>query len=474
MQTSRQLIIYMLLMGIVSPFLFLSCEDKEDFSFDPTHQLEFSFDTLHMDTVLGGSTTSTRQIVIYNRHKKALRINNIVLADGKHSGFRINVDGMKGENFPDIEIAGRDSMYIFVEATARTESHIGLTPVKDSILFYLNGNIQNIKLRMYIQSVVNWHGKVITQDTVIGNSYPIHIYDSLSIAPGAHLKIEAGTHLYFHHKAGMSVHGRVTVTGNLSAPVVFRGDRTDKIFSFLAYDRLPAQWKGIRFHRSSYDNQITYADIHGAVFGIVCDSSSVERRKLTLENSVIRQVSTNALELKSCQAVIANSELSNAGTNCVSLLGGEYTFIHCTLANFFSWDMRRGVALRLRNAENGITYPLTSAIFKNCLISGSRTDEIDGEDSSNEEMSFNYYFSHCFIKSMEEKNERIVNVVWNGNEDFITTDQRTQTYNFQPGKKSQAINIGKREDAEAYPKDKNGNSRLSDNLPDAGCYEYVD
>lgn len=476
MQTSKRFIIThtVLLMGALSSLLFFSCESKESFSFDPAYRLEFSQDTLHMDTVLSGTITSTRQIVVYNRNKKSLRINSVILAGGKHSSFRINVDGIRGEEFSDIEIAGKDSFFIFVEATAEKGNGMGATAVKDSILFRLNGNLQEVKLRMLAQNVVKWRGKEITQDTVIGNRFPIHIYDSLSITPDAHLTIEAGTQLYFHHKAGMYVHGRLTVAGTLSEPVVFRGDRTDKIFPYLPYDRLPGQWEGIRFHRESYHNRMTYADIHGSTFGIICDSSAVDRHKLTLESSVIRQVSTNALELNSCRAIIANSEISNAGMHCVSLLGGDYTFIHCTLANFFSWNTRRGVALSLSNEKNGIAYPLESAVFKNCIISGSRTDEISGQRSSNTETAFNYYFSHCLIKSVEEENERIVNVVWNGDKDFMTTDSRTQTYDFRLNKESKAINIGKREEAEAYPTDRHGNSRLSENLPDAGCYERVD
>ena len=62
-----------------------------------------------MDTVLTGIPTSTRQLKVYNPNKKALLISSIVLADAGKSGFRINVDGIKGNQFSDIEIAGEDS-----------------------------------------------------------------------------------------------------------------------------------------------------------------------------------------------------------------------------------------------------------------------------------------------------------------------------------------------------------------------------
>jgi len=60
----------------IFPILFLlslaACDDMDDYSSDPKHTLWFSQDTLRMDTVLTGIPTSTRQLKVYNPHKKAL------------------------------------------------------------------------------------------------------------------------------------------------------------------------------------------------------------------------------------------------------------------------------------------------------------------------------------------------------------------------------------------------------------------
>ena len=93
-----------------------------------------------MDTVLTGIPTSTRQLKVYNPNKKALLISSIVLADAGKSGFRINVDGIKGNQFSDIEIAGEDSLYIFVEATLPQQDNADIRLIKDSILFQLNAS----------------------------------------------------------------------------------------------------------------------------------------------------------------------------------------------------------------------------------------------------------------------------------------------------------------------------------------------
>ena len=85
----------------IFPILFLlslaACDDMDDYSSDPKHTLWFSQDTLRMDTVLTGIPTSTRQLKVYNPHKKALLISSIILADAGKSGFRINVDGIRGD-----------------------------------------------------------------------------------------------------------------------------------------------------------------------------------------------------------------------------------------------------------------------------------------------------------------------------------------------------------------------------------------
>lgn len=139
-----------------------------------------------------------------------------------------------------------------------------------------------LNIQAYGQDFLSLRKKEITQDTLISSSRPIVIYDSLSIKEGARLTLAAGTRLYFHGKSSIQVHGQLVAEGTLNAPVVFRGDRTDKMFSNLPYDRLPGQWDGIRFHTSSYENSLNFVDIHGGIYGIRCDSAAVDRKKLTL------------------------------------------------------------------------------------------------------------------------------------------------------------------------------------------------
>jgi hypothetical protein len=474
MPLMKNVILSLLFPLLVGGCVLSACRDSDAYSSDPSLRLSFSADTVRMDTVLTGVPTATFLLKVYNRHRASLLISSIRLSDGERSGFRINVDGRQGMQFGQVEIAGRDSLHIFVEATLPSNGqHEGVVPVRDSIVFLLNGIEQAVKLLAYSQDAVLWKGKVIEHDTLVASRLPLLISDSLCVAPGAHLTLAAGTRLYFHARAGMEVRGRLTVAGTLAEPVVFRGDRTDRLFVYLPYDRLPGQWEGIRFHASSHDNRLTYADVHGGMFGIRCDSSGLERQKLLLESSVIRQVSGHALEMTACRAVVANSELSNAGGSCVVLLGGDYAFVHCTLADYFTWEVRNGAALQLQNRRNGTAYPLAAALFRNCIIAGSGTDELGGVRDADADTPFNYSFSHCLIHSEPmAESDKVVSVVWAADSHFRELDSRTQSYDFALTGSSQAVNRGNTADARSYPTDRNGHSRLDDEAPDAGCYEY--
>ncbi len=450
-----------------------SCDDWDNYSTDSSLRLTFSQDTLRLDTILTDIGSSTHILKVYNHNSEALNISSITLANGERSGFRMNVDGIRGNHHTNVEIRQRDSLFIFIEATLPQVNSDAPVFTTDSIVFITNGMMQDVNLLAFGQDFISFRGKTITQDTVISSQRPIVIYDSLCVEANARLTLEAGVRLYFNSNADLRVRGQLVANGTLQSPVQFRGDRTDNMFSYLPYDRLPGQWGGIRFYKSSIDNTLNYVDIHGGQYGIRCDSTGVEQTKLSLTNSYIHQVAGDALQLTACKALIANSQISNAGYYCVNLTGGDYEFIHCTVANYFSWNVKRGAALIFRNEFNGEIYPLHSAQFKNCIIAGSSSDELYGSKSANEDIPFNYFFSNCLINSVVEENENIINVQWQKDDNFVLMDSRTQTYEFALTDESKAINWAAREDALLFPTDLKGNSRLNDEAPDAGCFEWI-
>jgi hypothetical protein len=66
--------------------------------------LSFSTDTLKMGTVFTEDVTTTQRFTVHNRNDKGVSISDIRLIGDNASLFRLNVDGMSGTEFSDVEI----------------------------------------------------------------------------------------------------------------------------------------------------------------------------------------------------------------------------------------------------------------------------------------------------------------------------------------------------------------------------------
>ena len=244
--------------------LFLSCSEEEQFTSSTNARLSFESDTVRFDTVFTTIGSSTKRFKVFNRNKDGLRISSIRLASGGASGFRINVDGHSGAALTDIEILKEDSLFIFADIIGKPQNQDSPILVRDSLLFRLESGIQQqIILEALGQDVVILKAQTITSDTQLSPARPYLIYDSLIVAPNVTLTIPEGTTLCFHQKAYLGVHGKIICNGSLEQRITFRGDRTDKIFPYLPYDRMDAQWGGITLYSASGDNYFNYVDIHG-------------------------------------------------------------------------------------------------------------------------------------------------------------------------------------------------------------------
>ena len=94
-----------------------SCDYDLSFSPAKTEDVRFSSDTVYLDTVFTAIGSSTYNLRIYNQSERNIEIGSIRLGQGNDSQFRLNVDGMHGQNFNDIEILAKDSIYVFIETT---------------------------------------------------------------------------------------------------------------------------------------------------------------------------------------------------------------------------------------------------------------------------------------------------------------------------------------------------------------------
>lgn len=469
-----------ILFTILFHLAFTACDDMDDnFSTNPNHKLDFSVDTLSFDTVFTTIGSATRQFMVYNRNSKPLLIQNITLAGAGKTGFRINVDGRKGEHFTDIQIQEKDSLYIFVEVTVNPDDKDQPFLIGDSVLFTTNGNRQSVRLEAYGQDVKLYKGgTTLQEDTQLSAERPYLIYDSLVINPGVTLEIEKGAIFYMHDTTAKIInYGTMIARGTLEEPILFRGDRRDDIIpAVLPYDCAPAQWGGIIFHADSYDNIWDHVIVRNGKTGLTFHESSSDRSKLKMNNSQITNMSENLFTATNCQIEVVNSELTNAGGNLAVLTGGRYSFIHCTLANYITLVKRNDVCLTLSNTESKQTFPL-DASFDNCIIDGSFSPK-QGEIqiTTNNEAGMNYRFNHCVLKSNGENDEQFTEVLFGRSPSYRQKGDNDNEYRFDFHPDSlTTLGVGKADlsISRQYPVDRCGNSRLTENGPAIGAYEFI-
>ena len=463
------------------------CWQDEEFSTAPTDLLRFSTDSVNFDTVISGQPTNTRTFMVYNPNARSLRISRAFLGRGTESVFRVNIDGTFLENgeASNFELYAEDSLRVFLEMTAPVSDSDEPVAVEDELTFVLeSGQTQSVTLTAYGQDVVVLKGWTVTADTTLTARRPYQVYDSLVVAPDVTLDLPAGARLYFHPDARLIVHGTLRAEGALGNEVMMRGDRMGNMFSNQPYDLIPGQWGGIVLTSGSYGNIFNYCDIHSGSFGLRCDSADVSREKVRIENSVLHNVSGDVLTARACSLFVGNSQLTNAGGNCVTLYGGSSRFVHCTIANFYAFTGGRGVALSYTNADGSIPYPLHQAEFLNCLITGYGEDEIMGAQSADHaDLPFNYLFRNCLLDTPEFVDEQVQNCLWDNDEAAVwregnfspAFDLDRLLFRFSLDSLSSAVgNADPTVTQTYYPYDRLGRSRLDDGRSDIGCYELLE
>ena len=477
-------------MCVLGVFGFSACDDIDDFSTSSSHLLTFSTDTVRIDTVFSTVPSSTRDFWVRNRSGKGLRCTSVRLEGGNQNGFRVNVDGVylsqeQGFKANDIEVRNKDSIRVFVEVTTAVNHGDGPKELNDYLVFALESGVeQKVVLNAWSWDADFARNKTIESNYTILAGKPLVVYGPLTVEEGATLTIAPGATLYFHDGASIDVKGRLLCKGTAEQPITLRGDRLDKMFDYLPYDRMSGLWNGVHFFEKSYDNIMEYTDLHSAFNGVRVDSSDVARTTLTVANSTIHNCQGHALYVANSKVAVENAQLTNALNNCLAVDGGDVLVNNCTLAQFYPFDSNRKAALLF----SGTNHPLQQFVCRNTLITGYSSDEMMGEkpvadddNSENAELNaFNYQFENCVIRTPEVTNEEEMphfqNVVFEEKENpdsvctnhFVKVDGDQQDYDFRLAKTSVAID---RADPDTATKtDRNAMPR--DERPDIGAYEF--
>ncbi|MFT5762649.1 MAG: hypothetical protein ACI8X3_000064 [Saprospiraceae bacterium] len=486
---------YLFFSCIVCIVTIFACRSEDDFITSNSAKLEFSLDTLRFDTVFTERGSATRILKVYNTHNKSILISNISLAS-PNSSFRINVDGLPTASIDDIEIAAKDSLYIFGEVTVDPDAPVSVSPyvIYDEIVFETNGNTQTVKLEAWGQnanyipnrfsadslSVLNCNGGEVIWD----DPKPYVVFGVLFV-DNCTFRIAAGTRIHFYGglsrfedgEGNTTIYndgllyilpgGKLKVEGTIEDPVIFQGDRLEEDF-----EEVSGQWAGIRLAAGSSGHVMENTIVKNSVVGVRADSTN-----LILKNVQFYNTSGSGLISVHSNISAENSLFHSNNGNCVQLeYGGVHDFKYCTLASY-------GVdasALRMTNVlclDQFCTeyrqFPL-NASFKNSIIFGSRKDEISL--FAVPEADFNYNFEDCIVRVDELDDEGsnftdffdhcdpCINAT-NGDTVFFDVDE--DDYHLDTLSIAEGI-------AMPFPTilfDLDGNERDTD-TPDLGCYEY--
>jgi hypothetical protein len=476
--------------------MMVACGEWEDepYSTNVAHRLSFSVDTLSFDTVFTTIGSATRQFMVYNTNKEALNITDIRLEGGEESIFRINVDGRSGKSFSGIYLPGKDSLYVFVEVTVDPTGEDRPLVVEDRLAFTVNGARQTLLLMAYGQDVRLYKGGCsVGRDTLWTGERPYLIYDSLVVDSGVTLTIAKGATFYMHDKARWVIKGTLKAAGTLDEPITFRGDRLDKLPVDIPYDRVANQWDGLYFEAGSRGNVMEHVVVRNGNSGLRFEESSTGEMKLTIANSQITNMEQSALTATNCRIEAVNTEFSNATGHVVSLSGGDYRFVHCTVANYYLIRPGRqglpalGVKNYIETTDHAQTAKREASLhvaFDNCLIDGSfaeGNEPLRGELSidSSGEGALDFRFNHCALKTMQTEDANLVNTQFIHRKNTMTYKSLGNTENnfffdFRPDTARAVIGNADPGIALQYPLDRLGVDRTaSEDGPDIGAYEYV-
>lgn len=447
--------------------LFFSCKKNDKIDTSSGLKLTFSTDTVYFDTVFTTVGSITQKLIVHNENTNKVLISSIQLAGGSASVYKLNIDGISTDFAQNVELPGKDSIYIFVRVTVDPDNQGNPFAVTDSIMFMTNGNQQKVQLLAWGQNA-NFYRNQILQGNQVWDSLRAHvIYGSLRIDTGSTLTLMPGTKVYFHQKSCLSVSygASLTLAGNLDHPVRFQGDRLDPF-----YRDLPGQWEGIQLESGSKDNNFNYAIIKNGTLGVFVDSiGSSYQPTLRLDNTVIQNMTSDGLLAYGTYIESTNCVITNCGGAAVDVInGGSYDFRQLTVGNFWTSSVRMSPSIYLSNFTydtlgNKKPNPLTKAFFGNTIIAGSEAEET-GMDSD-PSVAFEFTFDHCLIRTLKNTADplRYIECLVNQDPKFVDIEHD----NFEIDSISPAIDKGI---PMGVPFDIKGIDRGS--APDLGAFEY--
>lgn len=481
---------------------------RNDFETIPSSgNLTFSKDTVYLDTIFSNIGSATYNLKVYNNSKDDIHIPVLRLAQGENSHYRLNVDGMAGKVFENVQVLAKDSIFIFVETTFDINSApLGANDFlyTDQILFENGATQQKVELVTLVKDAVFLYPQLFPDGTkevlILGdgdntveipgfilpddrltftNEKPYVIYGFAAVPPNRTLTVNPGARIHFHAESGILVaqNAGIKALGQPSSDrqlmeneIIFQGDRLEPQFA-----NVPGQWGYIRLTSGSVGNEFHHTTIKNGMLGLIVEDSPV-----TLKNVQIYNSSNIGFLARTGTVYGENMVINNSGQTSLALqLGGSYEFNHSTFVNYWTNGFRSFPAVLIENTletpDAIFVADLVKADFNNCIIYGSDRREIGL--FKHEQGAFEFSFKNNLIRFDDSFGEfkdnplydfdnatRYSDNVFNADPKFFNYSKNN--FNISLGE-SAAEHIGRPGIPPAF--DLNGAPRISP--PDAGAYQ---
>ncbi len=454
---------------LLIPFIVLLAGCIEDgFTTSPSDQPVFSVDTLKIGTVFTEQSTTTHRFTVRNPHSKQISISDISLSGPAADYLRLNVDGISGRRFNNIEVRGKDSIFVFVEATFPA-GEAPRTDFEASIDFTTNGITRSVAVSAEGQNVRRLEALTLTEDTRFDSALPYQIFDSLVVAPGATLTTDPGAELCFHDGAMLVVRGRLIAEGTVEEPISMAGDRTGNVVADISFDIMSRQWLGTFFTSTSSGNRMSHVSLRNTWQGITLEGNPADNAtQLSLLNCQIRNSGGLVVEAYHSSIEAVGCEFAEASEGLVYLQGGRHSFTHCTFANYYLFSAIGGPAVQFAHVsadektglDDGSGLPYTEASFVNCIVYGNGSDISHGDLTGTA-----ITMRRCLLKSAGEDDDNFIECLWDTDPLYYTVrSEYIFDYRLKPD--SPAIGAGVETDA---PADAYGTARAAT----LGAYEFT-
>jgi hypothetical protein len=410
----------------------------------------------------------------------AITIENIMLSGNNFSNFRMNVDGIPGSQHQNIEIPGDDSIYVFVDAKFPALEIDSVCFREDSVIVSNAKETKVVKLVAWSQDVQIVTGRLSSQTWNANRPYLIK--DSVWINPGEVLVINEGVQVFFHKDAFMGVAGSLVVKGSQKSPVVFQGDRFDKMVDGSTFRETPGQWVGILFLPGSKNNLLQYAEVKNGINGVWAGSLGTEEKEwpqITIQNCMIRNHSSSGLVAFGAKINCWNTIFTNNNC-CIALYcNGEYHFNHVTVNNQFNYRLaRKASSIFLSNVYEweGKRYlgEFQQITFLNSIVHGNQENEFYFQNNGKLDV-FHCSLENCLVKSSSIRDiaqwADTSKILWNVDPRLVA---KRLTIAAEPDSISPVVNKGSRTLPEYLKFDYFGIDRTRDGFPDLGAIERME